>query len=116
MLVPRSRTSVGRATLTIVLSRTITRRLTQRTARVSQRREWMRWAPERGVMGTPAWGESLFGVPGVTLLLQCNLQLCYNSVNPMPKESSTSGVAGGARRGRIGRDGETHRRHRRRDP
>ena len=38
MLVPRSRWRVGSATLTIVLSITMTSRLTQSTARVSQRR------------------------------------------------------------------------------
>ena len=38
MLVPRSRTSVGSATLTIVLSITITNKLRHSTARVSQRR------------------------------------------------------------------------------
>ena len=53
MLVPRSRTRVGSATLTIVLSITITRRLTHSTARVSQRRRWIR------AVGSVGHGEDL---------------------------------------------------------
>ena len=58
MLVPRSRTRVGSATLTIVLSITITSRLTQSTARVSQRRSWIRCV-DRALVGSLRPGSSL---------------------------------------------------------
>ena len=51
MVAPSSRLSVGRATLTIVLSTTTRKTLMTSTARMDHRRRWM----SSGSMGVASW-------------------------------------------------------------